>query len=255
MRFYLSPDLWHTSQLDEAETHHAERVLRLNPGATITVFDGNGRSAEATIKAFHKKNTSLCLGPSELTLESTTKITLVQAIPKGNNMDLIIQKAVELRASRIIPLITDRTIVRLRDQEEAKKKQERWQSIALEACKQCGQNWMPTIELPSSLEKALEHCKKTPGDHLSLIASLEKEVVPIKTIFSSIEKMKTCALSSATIFIGPEGDFTPEEYALARNADCKAVSLGPIVFRTETAAFYCLSVLSYELLTSFATKG
>lgn len=246
-RFYLRPDFWNTSQLDEAETHHAERVLRLKPGAMITVFDGKGCSATATIEAFHKKSTSLRLGASELTPRPATNITLAQAIPKGNNMDLIIQKAVELGASRIIPLVTDRTIVRLRDQEEAQRKQERWQSIALETCKQCGQNWMPLVESPSSLEEILDHGKKATTDHLSLIASLEKEAVPMKAIFSSIEKVAAPLPSSALICIGPEGDFTPEEYALARKAGCKPVSLGSIILRTETAALYSLSVLSHEL--------
>ncbi len=242
-RFYLPPDFWNTAQLDEAETYHAERVLRLKPGSTITVFDGKGRSAEATIEVFHKKSTSLRLTPSQLTPKPATSITLAQAIPKGNNMDLIVQKAVELGVTGIIPLITARTIVRLRDHEEATRKQERWQSIALEACKQCGQNWMPIVELPCSLEKALE---KTKTSELRLIASLEKKALPLKNIFSSVEKTAASSLSSATIFIGPEGDFTPEEYDLSGKESCKPISLGPIVLRTETAALYCLSILSYE---------
>lgn len=246
MRFYLPPDLWHTAQLNEAEAHHAERVLRLQPGDEITVFDGKGREAEATIEAFYKKGASLKLSEPLMMPRYATSITLAQAIPKGNNMDLIIQKAVELGAARIIPLITDRTIVRLHDHDDAKKKQERWQSIALEACKQCGQNWMPIVELPCSLEESLE---QTHDHSLRLIASLEKDSLPVKEIFASLEKFSTSSISSATIFIGPEGDFTPAEYQLARTACCKPISLGPIVLRTETATFYCLSILSYELLS------
>lgn len=246
-RFYLPPDHWHTAELDEAQTHHAQRVLRLQSGDEIVVFDGAGREADAIIEASHKKGLSLKISESRMTSRSTTAITLAQAIPKGSNMDLIIQKAVELGAARIIPLITDRTIVRLRDHNDARKKQERWQSIALEACKQCRQNWMPMVELPCSLAETLERLKKINPDQLRLIASLEKEATPMKNIFSSVEKVAIPPLSSATIFIGPEGDFTPEEYAFARHADCKAVSLGPIVLRTETAALYCLSILSYEL--------
>ena len=246
MRFYLPPALWPTSKLDEAETYHAERVLRLKPGAMITVFDGKGREAEAMIVAFEKKAALLNLGTPRITPRPTTAITLAQAIPKGSNMDLIIQKAVELGVSRIIPLMTDRTVVRLRDHDDAKKKQERWQSIALEACKQCGQNWMPLVEIPCSLEEALE---KTNDDSLRLIASLEKNSFPMKNFFSSLKKNISSLISSATIFIGPEGDFTLAEYQLASVADCKPISLGPIVLRTETAAFYCLSILSYELLS------
>ncbi|MCX6957793.1 MAG: 16S rRNA (uracil(1498)-N(3))-methyltransferase [Verrucomicrobiae bacterium] len=242
MRFYLPPHAWDAAQLNEAETHHAQRVLRLQPGAAITVFDGDGREASATIEAFHKKNASLRLGALQQTPRPPFEITLAQAIPKGRNMDLIIQKAVELGVTRIIPLVTDRTIVRCQDDET---KQERWQAIALEACKQCGQNWMPLVEAPCSLQESLK--KKQPND-LHLIASLEKEAVPIKNVFSSSKKNSSPPISSATIFIGPEGDFTPEEYLLARAAGCQAISLGPIVLRTETAALYCLSVLAYELL-------
>ncbi len=244
MRFYLPPHLWHTAQLEETETHHAARVLRLKQGDTITVFDGAGCEASATIETFQKKSTLLRLGPSHMVPRPATEITLAQAIPKGSNMDFIIQKAVELGVARIMPLVTDRTIVRLRDQEEVSKKQERWQMIALEACKQCGQNWLPVVEYPTSLEEAL---KKTASHQYSLIASLEHDAVPIKNIFSPIEKMRSSLAPSSTIFIGPEGDFTPEEYRFARSAGCKPVSLGPITLRTETAAFYCLSVLNYEL--------
>jgi len=246
-RFYLPPPLWHTSQLNEAETHHAERVLRLKSGTAITVFDGQGREASATIEAFHKKSTHLRLGPSQLTPQPTTEITLAQAIPKGSNMDLIIQKAVELGVTRIIPLITDRTIVRLRDAEDAIRKQERWQAIALEACKQCGQNWMPIVETPCSLPDSLE---KTKTDQLRLIASLEKDALSLKNFFSSHKKISLDPISSVTIFIGPEGDFSPEEYDLTCKESCKPVSLGSIVLRTETAAFYCLSILSYEFRKS-----
>ena len=153
MRFYLSPHLWHTALLDEAEAHHAQRVLRLQRGAAITVFDGEGREASAVIETFHKKNASLRLGALQQTPRPTVEITLAQAIPKGRNMDLIIQKAVELGVTRIIPLVTDRTIVRCQDDET---KQERWQAIALEACKQCGQNWMPLVEAPCSLQESLD---------------------------------------------------------------------------------------------------
>jgi 16S rRNA (uracil1498-N3)-methyltransferase len=242
MRFYLPPHAWNDAQLDEAETRHAERVLRLRPGNIITVFDGKGRQASATIESFHKKSTSLRLAAPQQASPPAVTITLAQAIPKGRNIDFIIQKAVELGATRIIPLVTDRTIVRFNDT-EASTKQERWQVIALEACKQCGQNWMPIVERPCSLQESLKIT-----DDLRLIASLEKEALPIKNFFEQRRNKTPIKNFTTTIFIGPEGDFTAEEYLLARTSGCQAVSLGPIVLRTETAALYCLSVLSYELL-------
>jgi 16S rRNA (uracil1498-N3)-methyltransferase len=247
MRFYLPPDAWSDAQLDEAETYHAKRVLRLQPGAVMTVFDGQGREASATIEAFHKKNCMLRLGPTRHTPPRAVEITLAQAIPKGGTIDFIIQKAVELGAARILPLVTDRTIVRYRDPKEAQAKSERWHSIALEACKQCGQNWMPVIATPCSLQEGLQQIN--PND-LMLIASLETEALPIKTFFQTMRKTATPRALSATILIGPEGDFTSEEYLLARTSGCQPVSLGPIVLRTETAALYCLSVLAYQLLPS-----
>lgn len=242
-RFYLPPHAWNQPQLDEAETHHAKHVLRLQPGATITVFDGCGREASATLQEFHKKSASLRLGASLLTPRPTAEITLTQAIPKARNMDLIIQKAVELGASRIVPLITDRTIVRCSDEADALNKQERWRSIAIEACKQSGQNWLPVVEKPCSLQEFLTTADK---NHLLLLASLEESSTPMKHVLTSFKTNQENASYHLTVMVGPEGDFTPVESAMARAAGYQPVSLGPIVLRTETAALYCLSVLAYE---------
>ena len=244
-RFYLPPQEWLTAspQLSEADAHHCAHVLRMQAGDEITLFDGCGKQALATIQELRKKTATLLLGTLSQTPQLPAKITLAQAIPKARNMDLIIQKAVELGASRIIPLITDRTIVRFVDEADALHKQERWQSIAIEACKQSGQNWLPIVEKPCSLQ---ELSKTTNKNHLLLIASLEESSHPIKTVLASFKTNQEETTISTTIMVGPEGDFTPAETALAKNAGYHPVSLGPIILRTETAALYCLSVLAYE---------
>jgi 16S rRNA (uracil1498-N3)-methyltransferase len=152
-------------------------------------------------------------------------------------MDLILQKAVELGASTIVPLLTRRTVVRL-DKEDGSHKQERWQQIALEACKQCGRNQVPRVTHPGSLEEFL----KQPREGLLLLASLQSGAVSIKEALAKVTDHH-----DVTVVVGPEGDFTPEESAAALAAGAIPVTLGPMILRAETAALYCLSVLGHEL--------
>jgi 16S rRNA (uracil1498-N3)-methyltransferase len=159
-------------------------------------------------------------------------------------MDLIIQKGVELGASLIIPILSDRTVVRLEDASDAVRKQERWQSIAVEACKQCGQNWVPEIGLPVTTKEFLSSSAKA---DLMLISSLQPGARPVKEVLAAYQNARGSLPGSVIVMVGPEGDFTPAETALARSAGATAITLGPIILRTETAAIYCLSVLGHEL--------
>jgi 16S rRNA (uracil1498-N3)-methyltransferase len=173
------------------------------------------------------------------------RITLAQAIPKGKNMDLIVQKAVEIGAAGIVPILSDRTVVRL-DAEDAAQKQSKWQIVAIEAAKQCGQNWLPEVHTPCTLAQFFS---ERPSFDLQLIGSLQSDALHLKQILadhSAEHEGKRPA--SALMLIGPEGDFTPAELNLARSHGCRPITLGPIILRVETAAIYCLSILSYELL-------
>ncbi len=241
-RFYIPPNEWNPAalRLSKAEAHHAGNVLRLESGDKVVVFNGRGREITAEIDS---------LGAREVTLrklhESTTpplrcRITLGQAIPKGKNMDLIAQKAVEIGAAEIVPIISDRTIVRL-DEDDAAQKQTKWQTIAIEAAKQCGQNWLPEVRTPRTLAQFFA---KPPHFDLQLIGSLQSDAQHLKKILAEHSDRPTNVL----MLIGPEGDFTPAELSLARSHGCRPITLGPIILRVETAAIYCLSVLSYELL-------
>ena len=244
-RFYLPSQQWTepSPQLSEADTHHCAHVLRCEVGDSIVIFDGQGTEAAATIVGFEKKkglHATLAIGARSQTARARCQITLVQAVPKGKNMELIIQKAVELGAARIIPLLSERTILRCPDERDALQKQERWQQIAIEACKQCGQNWLPRVEKPCTFKNFFATLSQ---EQLLLIASLEEERRSLKEVLSA-----SPAPTGVTIMIGPEGDFTPAESDAAKNFGFQPIHLGPIILRTETAAIYCLSVLSHELL-------
>lgn len=239
-RFYLPPSEWNTASpsLSDSESHHALDVIRLGASDRLMVFDGVGGEATAQITAVEGKRAQLKILQKAATQPLPCAITLAQAVPKGKNMDFIIQKAVELGAARIAPLLSDRTVVQL-DVQDLEKKRVKWRETALEACKQCGQNRIPEIDLPKTPKAFFES-----GDRfdLQLIASLQPDARKIKTVLEGQP-----APATACVLVGPEGDFTPAELSLAKSHGCQPVTLGPIILRTETAALYCLSVLAHEL--------
>ncbi|MBS0658554.1 MAG: 16S rRNA (uracil(1498)-N(3))-methyltransferase [Verrucomicrobia bacterium] len=243
-RFYLPSGSWDAKSLalEEAEAHHAVNVLRLRAGERVVVFDGAGREATAEIlEGASKRAVPLKVLHSQQSPPLACRLTLAQAIPKGKNMDLIIQKATELGAAEIQPLLSERTVARCDDIAEAAAKQEKWQQVAIEAAKQCGQNWLPTIGRPRPPKDFL--AERARDFDLLLIASLQPDAKHPRVWLRDHPTPRR-----ALILVGPEGDFTPAEIGLAKAAGCHPITLGPIILRTETAALYCLSVLSYELL-------
>src|SRR5256714_13519371 len=151
-RFYVAPEHWNPNLvvLRESEVHHARDVLRLEPGERVVVFNGRGHEITAEITKVTRDEIQLRKLHEARVPPLRCQITLAQAIPKGKNMDLIVQKGVELGAAEIVPLISERTIVHL-ETKEATQKQAKWQLIAIEAAKQCGQNWLPTVQRPRKL--------------------------------------------------------------------------------------------------------
>lgn len=251
-RFYIPPAQWNPSApvLDEAESRHAAEVLRLKPGDAVSVFNGEGVQADARISRMGRREVELEIMETRRSTPPAARLLLAQAVPKGKNMDLVMQKATELGASGLIPLITDRTVVRL-SPEEAADKQEKWQRIVIEACKQCGQNFLPRVHRPVGLDAFLGGI---PPADLRLVAAIEPGAKSLKTILSDWSSSRAQSVShpdarpsSALVLIGPEGDFTPAELAKAKAAGCQPLTLGPIILRTETAAIYTLSVLAHEL--------
>jgi 16S rRNA (uracil1498-N3)-methyltransferase len=259
--------------LTGTEAHHARGVLRLQPGDRVVLFDGRGREATAEITALDSAAVQLHILQEAVTPPLQARITLAQAIPKGKNMDLIVQKSVEIGAAEIFPLVSARTVVHL-DPESAAQKQAKWQTVALEAAKQCGQNWLPHIHFPSSpddffreiesvispvgAEADMSAANRNDGTRssrtplhfdLRLVGSLQPGARHLKNILADYaETYDGARPATVLMLIGPEGDFTPAEIALARSHGCTPLTLGPIILRVETAAIYCLSILSYELL-------
>jgi 16S rRNA (uracil1498-N3)-methyltransferase len=245
-RFYLAPEHWNIDALvlTGSEAHHCRDVLRLKPGDKVVLFDGRGRELTAEIASAGASQIQLRKLHEARTPPLRCRITLGQAIPKGKNMDLIVQKAVEIGAAEIAPILSDRTVVRL-DEESAASKQAKWQTVAIEAAKQCGQNWLPQVQTPQTLSQFFQEHRRF---DLQLIGSLQSDAVHLKKILAEYSAEHGDRPRSVLMVVGPEGDFTPAELSLARSQGCRPITLGPIVLRVETASIYCLSVLSYELL-------
>ena len=246
-RAYLAPNLWNDAvpRLDEAESHHLRRVLRYEEGDSLRVFNGLGCEAEATIAAFEGKRALLSMETPVQSPVPACAISLVQSVIKGKNMDLIIQKAVEIGVAEIVPLLTERTIARP-DRAECERKCEKWRTLAVEACKQCGQNFLPAI---SSIISPREYLQGSGLPELLLIASLQSDARHLKKILADYSSLCGGArVRRAAVMIGPEGDFSPAEIALAIECGAKPLSLGSTVLRSETAAIYGLSILAHELL-------
>ncbi len=248
-RFFLPPDslLQDAPALEGDEAHHCLHVLRHNVGDKIVVFDGRGHEATAEISAAAKHSVTLRILHRATTPQVRCRITLAQAVPKGKNMDLIVQKAVELGAAAIDPILSERTVVQL-DAADLAAKRAKWQAIALEACKQCGQNHLPDVALPVTPKVFFEQ-NRPKG--LLIIASLQSDSQPLKSVLRAWQDQHDSELpDEVTVFVGPEGDFTPAELSLAKSHGCQPITLGPIILRTETAAIYCLSVLAHELFSA-----
>lgn len=245
-RFYMAPEEWNADALalSPTETHHCLHVLRAKRGDRVVVF--NGRGMEATAEIGEPAGDRLMLRTLHRATSPRVRcaITLGQAVPKGKNMDLIVEKATELGAAAIAPLLSERTIVQC-DAGEAERKQAKWHGVAIEAAKQCGQNWLPAVGRPQDLRQYFASGQQF---DLMLIGSLQPDAQPIKAALAAAGAERSGSIKTALILIGPEGDFTPAEVGLARSHGCRPVTLGPIILRTETAAIYTLSVLSHELL-------
>jgi 16S rRNA (uracil1498-N3)-methyltransferase len=244
-RFYLPPERCAeaTLQLDGCEAHHAQYVLRLKRGELVTVLDGVGNEFMCAVENCARKVVTLSVSLKNFVPASPSSITLLQAVPKGKIIESIIQKSVELGARKIVPILSERVVTQL-DDEDAENKRDKWQNVAIEAIKQCGAAWLPKIEVPMTIEQYL--ARKDTFD-LSLAGSLQKERRHPREIFRDFESKHGCLPQSVGIWIGPEGDFTLEELEAIEAVGALPISLGRLILRVETAAIYCLSILNYEL--------
>lgn len=245
-RFYLAPEAWRgdTLVLEGSEAKHCAEVLRHKEGDSIVLFDGRGNEATVSVTSVSRNRVATEIRTRQQIAALPARVTLAQAVPKGKTMDLIVQKAVELGAVRIVPLLSARTVVQL-DRKEVARKHAKWQGVAIEACKQCGQNWLPDVASPRTVAEFLTGEQP---EGLTVIASLQPDAKHLKQLLRDHGAETGQRATAATIMVGPEGDFTPAEISLAKSHGYLPITLGPIILRAETAAFYCLSVLNYELL-------
>ena len=248
-RFYLPPAQAQGQHLhlSERDAHHAIHVLRLRPGERVVVLDGAGHELLCEAQKPDREQLALTVAQRNVIPPLPCQITLLQAIPKGKIIESIIQKATELGAHRIVPVLSDRVTTQL-EEENAASKLEKWRVIAIESIKQCGSAWLPQIETPITPKVFL-----TRGEQyeLPLIASLQNDRRHPREYFQTFYGEKKRLPRSVCVWVGPEGDFTPAEMNAIKSAGALPITLGPLVLRSETAAIYCLSVLNYELQSKY----
>ena len=218
--------------VEGSAANHITRVLRLRNGDALTVFDGSGGEFGARIEEFRKDTVVVSVEDHRaLDRESPLPLTLAQGISRGERMDWIIQKATELGASRIVPVFTQRSVVRL-DDKQAERKLQHWRAIAVAACEQCGRNRLPDLVTPVDFFAVLPESVTQGTTRLLLSPSGALRIDDLRDIHTGV-----------TVLIGPEGGLDEVEQEAALQAGFKAVRMGPRVLRTETAAIAALTIL------------
>ncbi len=216
-------------ELDSFESHHLVATNRAKQGDPLVLFNGNGIEFDAQIKVADKRKAIVEKIEQIPTASMNHSITLVQAVLKGKKLDPIIRQATELGVSRIQFITTERTQVPIKEASTDNKKK-KWDSQAIEACKQSGNPWLPNISPVISLKNFLQESQE---DSIRLVAALTPETQNWNDL--------TRTSNNCTILIGPEGDFSPTEYQLLNEAGFIFVSLGSNVLRSETAAISAIT--------------
>lgn len=238
LRFYSAENLKISTiiKLSENAATHATRVLRLNAGDAIKLFNGDGFDYTCELISIKKSEVlAKILAQQEVKNESPLNITLLQGISSGERMDYTIQKAVELGVTAIQPLSTERSVVKL-SVERAQKRLEHWQNVVIAACEQCGRAKIPNVAIPISLTAWLGANNHTgAGD-----AKLRILLNPIGAkILSTLPK----TTQNIQLLIGAEGGLSQSEIDLATNHGFQSIILGPRILRTETAALTAIATM------------
>jgi len=238
-RCLVQPDqlLAEACALGRDEARHLQTVLRVKPGERVTLFDGRGRTRLAVVSAVEKHGLSLTAdAPVQEHPTPPCHIALFACVSKGKRMDWTVEKAVELGAAQIVPVISDRTIVRL-DADDGDAKADRWLRVAEEAARQCGAVWLPDIVQPVSFRESL---RRVEAARPVFVAALTASAQPLRSALAC----HATPPPRAGWFVGPEGDFTPDELDALLAAGAVPVSLGQQVLRAETACLYGLCALN-----------
>lgn len=233
-RFYCPQPLVNgsTIELPEAVAHHLH-VVRLQPGAALTLFNGEGGQYRATLVETGKRRATAVIDAHEATeAEAPYPVTLAQGLPEGSKMDWIIEKAVELGVAAIQPLAAARSVVRLSG-ERLEKRQAHWHGVIVAASEQCGRNQLAQLHPMADVQP-----------WLAASAGTTRILLSPRATESLAGWARANAPQAVTLLIGPEGGFTPHEEDAAVAAGALSLSMGPRVLRTETAGLAALAVLA-----------
>jgi 16S rRNA (uracil1498-N3)-methyltransferase len=234
-RVYVEAELTPGSvvELPPDTASHLAKVLRARGGDELILFNGDGREFNGAIDGVRGSRVSACVGDSrQVDRESPLAITLVQCVPRGDRMDFIVQKATELGVARIVPVLSQRSVVRL-DAAQAESKAIHWRAVAVSACEQCGRNRLPAIDAAQPLLNYLGDSAIGAGPRL-VFAPDSGKPPPDRAQRSGADS--DSAIAAAEIAIGPEGGFADDELEAFRVSGFSRVALGPRILRTETAA-------------------
>jgi 16S rRNA (uracil1498-N3)-methyltransferase len=243
-RIFLPPELLTSSQVTIAgnPARHLALVLRAKPGDSVTILDGSGHKYECRLLNVHKKEIRAeVIRKEPYSAESPVSIALAQGIPKGEKMDLIVQKSTELGVRHIIPLIAERSLVRHTE------KAERWRKIVVSASEQSGREKIPDISEPFEFKVFLESLQRDKAQRASQSSAgiIFSEAHKERNLKDVLKDYK--GSHNITILVGPEGGFSQGEVNLAVEYGFITASLGPRILRTETAPITAISIIQYEL--------
>lgn len=221
--------------LPERAAAHVVRVLRMRAGDALVVFDGDGAEHDAALATVRGDRVDVAVGAALASdRESPLAITLVQGVSRGERMDYTIQKATELGVHRIVPVLAERTVVRL-DAAQAAKKLEHWRGVAIAACEQCGRARVPVVESPRRYLDHLALARDAADErHVRLVLAPDGTLAPTDL---------PAPLAAIELLVGPEGGLTDEEERLAGTRGYLGLRLGPRILRTETAGAAAIAVL------------
>jgi 16S rRNA (uracil1498-N3)-methyltransferase len=233
-RFFVPPENLSQSPvlLPEEVLHHLA-VLRLKPGEEVLLLDGRGTVCKCRIESHGRRSGQALILERWLEVERAFPVHLLQSLPKGDKMDLVLQKGTELGITAFTPLMTGRTSFMPEEGREQKRLQ-RWRRIVREACRQCRRPVLPRLSVTLPLAEGLSSCK----EELRLML-WEEECRPLAEVLPSSPPR------DAAILVGPEGGFSRQEAGVARGEGFIPVRLGPRILRSETAGFAVAAVLQY----------
>jgi 16S rRNA (uracil1498-N3)-methyltransferase len=219
-------------RLDEERSRYVGRVLRLRVGDEVILFNGLGGEHIAAITEVARRSIALCIGAHrDRDVESPLEVNLVQGISRGERMDFVVQKATELGAHRITPIMTSHSVVRLPD-DKSEKRAAHWTKIVQSACEQCGRNAVPLVDPPQSFERWLQNLTMAGNGRVVLHPGAANT-------FTSLAPVR----ERCDLLVGPEGGLSDAELRQATAAGFVPCSIGPRVLRTETAAIAALAIL------------